>query len=273
MAPQPKSIIDYIDAVPSWWESSLQDYQQKPATAFLREAVHISDAIRQCRRLFKRKADKALNKDGQDSIYRLGAAAMSSMMSHFETFQRSLFAGMLEASRFVGDFQLEQCCKRLQSDSQLNLDTARLLAYRGRTAPIGQLVAEGLGSWHNPRRVNQHFAALIHDVQFYSGKESEQLELLWQLRHSVVHTAGWLTHADAQKIPGLLALADRPILLNENFVEAAARRLHVIVARSTTAMKGKFITKLTSATSADRAGVQALFEVRSPRLKWLKNAG
>jgi hypothetical protein len=273
MAPQPKAIIDYIDGVPSWWESSLQDYQQKPATAFLREAVHITDAIRQCRRLFKRRNNKTLNKDGQDSIYRLGAAAMSSMMSHFETFQRSLFAGMLEASRFVGGFQLDQCCKRLQSDSQLNLDAARLLAYRGHAAPIGQLVADGLGSWHNPRRVNQHFTALAHDVQFYSGREAEQLDLLWQLRHSVVHTAGWLTHADAQKIPGLVALADRPILLNENFVEATARRLHVIVARSTSAMGVKFIAKVTSATSADRAGIEALFEVGSPRATWLRNAG
>jgi len=121
--------------------------------------------------------------------------------------------------------------------------------------------------------VNQHFAALVHDVQFYSGKEVDELELLWQLRHSVVHTAGWLTHADAQKTVGLVALADRPILLNENFVEATARRLHAIVARSTRAMGVKFVAKVTSATAADRAAIEALFEVSSPRANWLKNAG
>ena len=271
MASQPKALHDYVDSVPAWWESKLEDYHRQPAVAFLREAVHISDAIRQCRRLFKRKKDKSLNKDGQDSIYRLGAAAMSSLMSHFETFERSLFAGLVESSRFVGGFDLGKCCKRLEGDSQLDLDIARLLAYRGRAAPIGQLVADGLGGWHNPRRVNQHFGALVGDFQLFSNKEADELDLLWQLRHSVVHTAGWLTHADSQKVARLLKLADRPILLNENFVEAAARRLHGIVGRSTASVGNKFVAKVTSAGPDDRKRIEDMFKVASPRAGWLKN--
>ena len=122
--------------------------------------MHISDAIRQCRRLFIEKKDGRFNKDGQDSIYRLGAAALTSMMSHFETFERSLFAGMMEATRFVPDFKLDECCKRLQRDSQLSIDVNRILAYRGSAAPIGQVVADSLGSWHSPQKVNSHFRLL-----------------------------------------------------------------------------------------------------------------
>ena len=271
MAVNLKPFVEYVDPAPNWWESELVDYQTRPATAFLREAVHISDAIRQCRRRFQKRKNGTFNKDSQDSIYRLGAAALSSMMSHFETFQRSLFAGMMEATRFVPDFKLDECCKRLQRDSQLSIDATRVLAYRGRAAPIGQVVADSLGSWHSPQRVNSHFRAVIPDYQFLSGAESNQLDILWQLRHSIVHTGGWLTHADAQKLKFLGTLADKPILLNDNFVEAAARRLHGIVGRATSTIGARFLPKLSMAVDdAERAAVERLFEVQSPRRTWLK---
>lgn len=244
MAVQAKALVDCIDDEPPWWGSKLGDYQKSPASAFLREAVHISDAVNQCKRRFMKKNDGTFNKDSQDSLYRLGAAAFSSMMSHFETFERSLFAGMLEGTHFVSGFRLEECRKRLQQDSLLALDINRLLAYRGRTAPIGQLVADSIGSWHNPVRVNAHFKTVLPDFQLFSGTEADDLDVLWQLRHSIVHTAGWLTHADAQKLRFLAKLADRPILLNPSFVEAVARRFHLIVGRATTAVGTKFMTKV-----------------------------
>jgi hypothetical protein len=268
---KPKPFAAYIDVAPDWWDSSLDDYLERPATAFLKQAVHIGDAVNQCRRRFQRKGDTSFNKDSQDSIYRLGAAALSSLMSHFETFERSLFAGLLEATRFIPTFDVSDCCKKLQRDSSLAVDLTRLVAYRGRPAPIGQLLADNLAAWHSPETVNSHFRAVVSDFQFFSKADSEELLVLWQLRHSAVHTGGWLTHADAQKHSALAALADRAILLNENFVEAVARRLHQIVKRSTGGIGTKFKAKLPPGLSVkDRKGVDLLFEVKSPRMSWLK---
>lgn len=271
MAVKLKAFTDYIDTEPPWWGSKLLDYQQRPASTFLRESVHIADAINQCRRRFQKKKNQEFNKDAQDSIYRLGAAAFSSMMSHFETFERSLFAGVVEATQFLAGFSLEDCCKRLQKDSQLALDVNRLFAYRGISAPIGQLLADSLASWHSPIRVNGHFRALVPDFQLFGGAETEQLVILWQLRHSIVHTGNWLTHADAQKVPSLSALADRPILLNDNFIEATARRLHGIVGRTTDLLGKKVLGKIKAGTlTTEVAKIKLLFEVVSPRTNWLK---
>jgi hypothetical protein len=99
-----KPFADYVERKPDWWESSLAEYTKSPAVAFLREAVHIADAMNQCQRRFQKKADGSYNKDSQDSIYRLSAAALGSIMGHFETFQRYLFAGMVEATRHIPGF-------------------------------------------------------------------------------------------------------------------------------------------------------------------------
>jgi hypothetical protein len=272
MAVKSKPLIEYLDQEPKWWESKLLDYQLRPAVAFLREAVHISDAMNQCRRRFQRRKNGSFNKDSQDSVYRLGAAAFSSMMSHFETYERSLFAGIVDATRFMPDFKIEECCKRLSNDSQLNLDLSRLFAFRGRSAPIGQLIADSLGSWHNPSRVNAHFRAIVPDFQFIGGAESEELIILWQLRHSIVHTGNWLTHADAQKVRTLVRVGDRPILLNDNFVEAVARRLHGIVGGSTKAVGTKVMGKVSGVPGNDEKALKDLFDVSSPRKSWLKTA-
>ncbi len=265
-----KPFVDYIDKQPGWWQGSLDDYAERPAVAFLREAVHISDAINQCRRRFQRKGDDELNKDSQDSLYRLGAAALSSLMGQFETFQRSLFAGMMEATRFITGFDIDACCGRLTKDGIASLELHRVSAYRGQPAPVGQMIADNLPGWHNPKQVNAYFGALVPDYQFISKANGNHLAVLWQLRHAVVHTGGWLTRPDSQKIPELSRLASRPILLNEKFVEAAARRLHGIVGESTRGLGAKFIPKVPNSVPAVYRGqVRRLFEVVSPRNAWL----
>ena len=268
-----KAIKEYVDPAPNWWESRVEDYQLRPAVTFLRETVHIADAINLCRRSFTRKKDGGLNKDGQDSMYRLGAAAFSSIMSHFEMYQRSLFAGLFEATRFHPQFTLASCVKYLEKDANFSLDMNRLFAYRGRTAPVGHLVADMLGSWHSPTKVNDHFRSLVHDRVLFANDDVVQLVVLWQIRHSVVHTGGWLTHADAQKTPVIASLADKPLLPNENFVEAVARRLHGIVYRATTGVGTAFLPKLSAATTPiERARMVALFAATSPRPAWLLTA-
>lgn len=266
-----KPLIDYLEAAPDWSTSRLDDYQRTPASAFLRESVHISDAINQCRRRFQRKKNGALNKDSQDSIYRLGAAALSSLMSHFETYQRALFAGMLEATRFIPVFDPAVCLKRLEVDAKLTISLRGIAGYRGQPTSIGQLIADNLHSWHDPGAVNRYFQTLVADFQCYSASDMDDLSVLWQLRHSVVHTGGWMTQPDAQKHSALAPAAGRPILMNEVFIEAIARRLHKIVGKATLGLGAKFIGRASATLSPEeRKTLASLFKVQSPRKRWLR---
>ena len=76
-----------------------------------------------------------------------------------------------------------------------------------------------------------------------------------------------------KKLRFLATLADKPILLNDNFIEAAARRLHGIVGRATTSTRGRFLPRISLAVGAEERGrAELLFEVRSPRKAWLNAA-
>lgn len=266
-----KKFTEYVADEPDWWDGSISEYAERPASAFLRECVHIWDAVNLCKRRFSKKKDKSYTKDSQDSLYRISAAALSSLLGHFETYQRFLFAGAVEATRFIPTFDVDQLCSRLEKNSNINVTLRHLSAYRGEPASIGRLWADSLSGWHNPDRVNEHFSAILPDIDFYGKKDARELKTLWQMRHSVVHTGGWLTRADSQKVTGLSDLAGRPILLSESFIDAASRRLHSIVNASTRRFGERFIERLDDdLEDPDRTSVVELFSVASPRTSWLK---
>ena len=53
--------------------------------------------------------------------------------------------------------------------------------------------------------------------------------MLWQLRHSIVHTAGTIGRPDAQKVPDLASFGNHEIVAPPTFIDATARRLHRVV--------------------------------------------
>ena len=221
-------------------------------------------------RSFKKKKDGNYTKDSQDSIHWLSAAALAAIMGHFEMFQRFLLAGLLEATRLIPAFDVAQCCRKLETSSGLAMNVGRLAAYRGRPAPIGQVIADNLPDWHDPRRVNAHFSTVVPTVNLYSNDDCEELRVLWQLRHSIVHTAGWLTDPDSQKVQELGAFGGKPIVLGDEFVVAAARRLHLIVVPATDRLRAKFSNLLPEDLYEDeRSEVELLFKVDTPRKSWL----
>lgn len=265
-----KKFTDYVAEAPEWWDSSLRNYTDTPASTFLKECVHIWDAFNMCKRRFSKKRDGTYTKDSRDSLHRIAAAALGSLLGHFETYERFLFAGAVEATRFISTFDVGALCKRLEKDSNVSVSLTHLAAYRGEPASIGRLWADNLPGWHNPERVNQHFKAILPDVQFYGQKDIRRLQVLWQLRHSVVHTGGWLTRADSQKVTGLGELAGKPILLNDSFIDAASRRLHQVVKAATTRFGTRFVERLPADLGeAEREAATNLFRVASPRTSWL----
>ena len=264
-----KKLTDYIEDTPAGWPDALAAYPETPASAFLTELIHLCDSVNHCRRLFTKTQTGNYTKDSRDSLYRIQASTLAAAMGHFETFQRFLFAGVIEATRLIPVFDFAECCKKLEKDAGLSIDLPHMFAYRGQPAPVGQLVSDSLPGWHDPHRVNRYYKAVLPDLNFYAKAEAETLRTLWQMRHTIVHTGGWLTQPDAQKVTALNDFGDQPILLGGRFTETAGRRLHRIVRLSVDRLRTKFRAELPSdLESYEKIEIKKLFQVRSPRMSW-----
>jgi len=264
-----KPFTDYLETKPSWWERSLDEYSRSPVSAFLAEVVHLTDSVNHCIRHFPKRKDHSYTKDSQDSTYRICASTHAAIMGHFELMQRLLFAGLFEATRLIPEFDVVNFTRQLTKDSNVSIELVPLTAYRGRKAQIGQVIADNLYGWHEPSNVNRHFQALVPKVTLYSNDETAELLLLWQLRHSIVHTAGWLTTPDSQKLRELVPFGDRPIIIGGSFILAVARGFHRIVSRAVGRLAGSFGEMLPAdLTDVERHEVDNLLLVASPRKSW-----
>lgn len=261
----------YLDNEPDWWREGLPDYSREPGATFLVQALHLSDAMNHCYRHFPRKpvATDEYRKDGQDSLYRLSAATLAAIMGHFEIFQRFLFAGLLEITRLMPAFDMTKAIKSLTNQTRLEIDLPSLGAYRGAPAQVGRLIADSLSGWHDPEAVNSYFRSIVPNVNVYSNKQRALLAMLWQLRHSIVHTGGWLTLTDAQKVEELVQYGGQPILLGGRAVDSVVRRMHPLVKESVGRLESEVRTTLRA--DLDDGEVQEvadLFAVRSSRNSW-----
>lgn len=147
----------------------------------------------------------------------------------------------------------------------------RLLSGRGDPREPGQIVADAMPGWHNPERVNRYFSAIFPKVAFYSKEAVRELELMWQLRHSIVHTAGIITREDAGKIPQLRGYADRRIRLGTNFVPAVARRFHIMLKHSVGRLRNETKKSMEAAGVVEEIEslVDSIVGIDSPRRSWL----
>jgi hypothetical protein len=133
------------------------------------------------------------------------------------------------------------------------------------------LLADNIQGWHNPAKVNKIFDCFNFKNQLYKECYSRQLMVLWQLRHSIVHTGGTLTCADAQKINELNALSGKEIFFQNNFIFEVARKLHRIVKDTTERFSNKFKSELIDDLDAKHHyAIDKFFEVRSSVSAWLK---
>jgi hypothetical protein len=247
---------------------SFNDYLKCPATAFLSYLIDAKDAINYCKNNFQKNQNGKLNKDAQDSYRHISCALLPAIMGHFETFQKALFAGMFERSRWVESFNTEAFFKALEDRcGKLTIDLIRVSAYRGLNASIGQLLADALYGWHSPEKVNLFFKAFDLKIDFYSKDDIEQLSILWQLRHSIVHTGGYITRPDSQKIRALVKYGDIPIVFKDNAIHEICRKLHPIINHSTLRLAKAFKSKLPTNKHAD---VDKFYTIKSKIMTWLR---
>lgn len=263
---------------------TLDDYTRSPATAFLKYVVSAKDAANQCLIKFKTTSRaRPYTRDALDSIYIINAGLLASIMGNFETYQKYLFANMFEYSVYLNKFNVKDFLKGLKhavksdNSTKFDVDFVRIAGYRDSSVPVGLILAEQMSNWQSPSIVNEFFKsfrlnnAAGHIVDIYSNDSREKLAVLWQMRHSIVHTASTITLPDAQKVQSLNGFGGKVISLDRSFINEVARKMHPIIKSATENMKSVYIHNLKPGTPAPiRAKIDDVFKVSSTCSTWLR---
>lgn len=209
-----------------------------------------------------------------DSLQHLTTAMLPAIMGHFETYERYLFAGVFDRSVYLHGFSVADFVRSIvkAKESEVSIDLIRLAAHRQLgVSSVGMLLADSLTGWQNPKKVNAYFGAFGLRHQLFGNDHCTQLSVLWQLRHSIVHTGGTLTLPDSQKVRELSGLGGRKVVFEDNFIFEVARKLHPLVKSATeglaTGFNGRLVPDLTAPV---RQGFNDFFAVRSSVAVWLR---
>jgi hypothetical protein len=264
-----KNVYEYV-RIDEDTNISIQKYIESPAIAFLSYLSAAKIAITTCQRNFaKTKASKT-------SLMHISVAMLPAIMGHFETYQRFLFAGVFDlsgllisfnANKFFGEDKDEGLGLKIERDNiQINING--LLGYRGTEhVSVGILLADNLHRWHNPEKVNKYFKGFgskSSKVDAYTKNDCNNLDVLWQLRHSIVHTGGTITLPDAQKIKILSSFGGKTITFENQFIISLCRKFSEIVKNSTKRIEKSFIGNLDRhiVSKYHQERIEKLFQVK-----------
>jgi hypothetical protein len=268
-----KALEKYLVPAPTVHTTSLEAYSACPAEAFLAGVCDAHDAFAHCLNKFTKKQDGTYNKDSKNSLRQISLALVGALMGHFETFQKAVFAGMVERSPAFPGFSVDSFILQIEKNggSDVVISPGRLLAFRSVKAPVGFVVADSLKGWHKPAGFNSMLRAFGIKKDYFGGKEISDLEVLWQLRHTIVHTGAWLTEPDAQKVKRLSKFGNGAIVFDPKFINAVSRRLHRIIKAGNTRIEVEAVNLLGPSPPASVVKeFQSFFAVRSPKKVWLK---
>lgn len=250
---------------------SIEEYDVSPGTALLKYLVGAKNAIENVKKAIKSKNKKnSLQDVNIHHIDEIIVSMLPAIMGHFETYQRHLFAGMFNYSIYLKNFNLR---KFLRSFNDFSIDIEKLSAYRGETIPnVGMLLADSIAGWHNPEKVISYFNAFDLKTCIYDGEFKENLEILWQLRHSIVHTGGTLTTTDAQKNNNLSSSYKngvKQIIFKDQFISEITRRFHPFIKNSTERIGNAFNKNLKDTTPLEsKTNIEKFFHVTSKINAW-----
>jgi hypothetical protein len=273
MANKLKALENYLVPTPNARTTSLEAYSTSPAEAFLVSVCDAHDAFAHCLIKFTKKQDGTYNKDSDDSLRQISLALVGALMGHFETFQKAIFAGLVERSASFPEFNVDSFISQIEKNlrSDVVISPARLLAFRSVKAPVGFVVADSLKGWHKPAVFNAMLKAFGIRKDYFGGKEISDLEVLWQLRHTIVHTGAWLTEPDAQKVKRLSKFGNAAIAFDANFINAVSRRLHRILKDGNARIEAEAVQLLGKSPLVSAVeDIQSFLAVRSPKKVWLK---
>lgn len=270
-----KPIKEFYEYIQSGGSSPLVNYEKSPACEFLRYAVDAKDAMNHCLKHFSKKKRGEYNKASQDSLQIISACLLAGIMGSFETFQKYLFANMFEYSIYLKDFDAKFFFEKLGKVASLHIEPYHIAAYRDNRTAVGLLIAESLNNWHSPDKVDKYFSCFQtgeHKRSLYSNEIQDNLRILWQMRHSIVHTACTITIPDAQKVKQLNAFGNNTICLQKNFIQEVVRKFHIIIRDVTYNMRNMFLANLKdNIDESTKRKIENVFKVSSSCSVWLQN--
>lgn len=267
-----KTLESYlIDAPASAHKTSLNAYLNCPASTLLTYICDAHDSFFHCKNKFTKLKSGKYNKDSEDSLHYISCAILGTVMGYFETYQKTLFAGLVEMSSIFPGFAPDKFLENFKKNNiEISIPVIRLLAFRTLNAPVGLVLAEALSGWHNPGKVNTFFKIIGCKQDLFSPDDVSDIEVLWQLRHSIVHTGAWLTLPDAQKVKRLSRFGDKPIVFDHAFIDGMARRMHIIIREANKRILASCTTMLGSAPDAASIDkLQNFLAVNSPKNTWI----
>ena len=118
-------------------------------------------------------------------------AIFGQLMAAFEYMLKDFVAKAIDSTSAFDE--------KVKSQEWLSITTERVLAQRIVQASIGSTLVHPTLGWHSPETVNERFKNLFN-VPPINGDEIRTLNVLWILRHSVAHNAGFVTAHDAARI-------------------------------------------------------------------------
>lgn len=258
---------------------TLDNYKESPATAFLKFVINAKNASNQCIRTFKAPRRKKYTTQSLSNIQIINAGLLASIMGNFETFQKYLFAQAFECSIYLNKFNVKAFIKDIEENLKhdINIDVERFSAYRDNPTAVGLILADSLKNWQAPTVVNKYFSAFrLKDNTgkarcFYSNDTEKSLAILWQMRHSIVHTASTITIPDSQKIEQLNSFAGKEIVLDPQFITQVARKFHPLIKACVENLKMVYIPNIKQGLPLSVSNrISKLFEVKSSCSVWLK---
>ncbi|KEZ65531.1 hypothetical protein C5I_0135880 [Pseudomonas syringae pv. syringae FF5] len=153
-------------------------------------------------------------------------------MAAFEYMLKDFIASSIDASNVFDD--------KLKSQAWLSISTERVLSQRVAQTTIGSMLVHPTLGWHSPETVNERYKA-IFNVTPFDGEDLKKISILWILRHSVAHNAGFVTAHDSARINQPL-LSEKIAHIDEEFIKDTFGYLHAIALRVASAC-GKSMLK------------------------------
>lgn len=258
----------------------LDEYSKMPATAFLRATVSAKCAADLCLKSFKTTRRGDYNASASKAIQIINAGLLAYIMGNFETYQKYLFAQMFEYSVYLKKFDVESFVKRIKEAAKIdNIDISivKFAGYRDNAHSVGLVIAENLKNWQSPTIVNKYFSAFAlndisgHPKAFFSNDNIKDLSILWQMRHSIVHTASTLTLPDSQKNEALKEYGGKSIVLDKSFIIEVVRKFHPIIKEATERMQSLYVHNVHDNVQIDiKNKIDTIFIVKSSCNAWLR---
>lgn len=119
--------------------------------------------------------------------------------------------------------------ERVNTAGWISVDKSRILAQRDVAASVGAILIHPLLGWHEPDTVNERYVSLSGNAPI-ADDESQSLQRLWIIRHSVAHNAGFVTHHDAYRLRAA-TLRESAVQITQAFLTETVSFLGGIVQR------------------------------------------